>query len=64
VLEYINNYLPGYGRINDRNQEEEAANRFIARHCYVIAGNRLGHHENPDENEILIWDAVVIAQIF
>lgn len=44
--------------------EDDCSRHFMADHCYVIAGNNLGRHEDPDVNEILIKDAVVIAKIF
>jgi len=33
-------------------------------HLYVIAGNDRGNHDDPDDGEMLIADAVVIDQIF
>lgn len=56
-------YLPGYGRINDADPEKECSRYFNARHCYVIASDQAGRHDDPDVNEILIKDAVVIAQL-
>jgi hypothetical protein len=47
-----------------RNKEEDCWNHFLQQHCYIIAGNVKGSHDYPDPNEILIGDAVVIAQIF
>ncbi|PLR99600.1 hypothetical protein [Bacillus sp. T33-2] len=48
------------------NREDHCSRHFEAYHCYVIAGNRLGHTSNTviDVNEIVIKDAVVIAKIF
>lgn len=37
---------------------------FLTDHCYVIAGNKQGRHDDPDVGEIVIKDAVVIATIF
>jgi hypothetical protein len=49
-----------------RNKENDCREHFFQKHCYVIAGNNLGHTLNTaiDDNEIVIKDAVVIAQIF
>lgn len=33
-------------------------------HAYIIAGNGMGYHPNPDDNEVLIRNAKVIAVIF
>lgn len=57
-------YAPGFGRISDWHMEMPCERLFFADHCYVIAGEHRGYHEDPDENEILIQDAVVIAKIF
>lgn len=53
--------IPSYWDI-----EKECSRHFLTWHCYIIAGNRLGHTSNTviDENEIVIKDAVVIAKIF
>lgn len=37
---------------------------FTTDHCYVIASNRVGRHDDPDTGEIVIKDAKVIAQLF
>jgi len=56
-------YHPGmvslYG-VDDREFERY----FSTYHCYVIASNKRGYHDDPDDGEILIKDAVVIAKIF
>lgn len=57
-------YLPGYGRINDADPEKECSRYFNARHGYVIASDSAGRHDDPDVNEIIIKDAVVIAKLF
>lgn len=44
--------------------EKECSFHFLTNHCYVIASNREGRHEDPDAGEILIKDAIVIAKIF
>ncbi|MNW42239.1 hypothetical protein D3C74_194030 [compost metagenome] len=44
--------------------EKEVSRYFTTDHCYVIAGNRQGRHDDPDHGEIVIKDAVVIAQLF
>jgi hypothetical protein len=48
------------------NREDDCSRHFETDHCYVIAGNRLGHTSNTvlDNNEIVIKDAIVIAKIF
>ena len=47
-------------------KEKECSLHFQTWHCYIVAGNRLGHTSNTviDVNEIVIKDAAVIAQIF
>lgn len=44
--------------------EKECTRYFTTDHCYVIAGKRQSRHEDPDHGEIVIKDAVVIAQLF
>lgn len=67
---YVGNFndswpiLPGFGSIQNVDLTKEANRFFCTHHCYVIAGNKQGHHDDPDDNEILIKDAVVIAKIF
>jgi len=56
--------LPGYGRIGKGDEDRVAERMFGTYHCYIVAGNRIGRHDNPDPGEILIKDAVVIAKIF
>ncbi|MEK3718893.1 hypothetical protein [Paenibacillus sp. FSL R7-0333] len=48
------------------NLEDDCKNHFETEHCYIIAGNRKASDiETPwDDNEIVIQDAVVVAQIF
>ena len=36
----------------------------LAKHCYIVGGFDTGSHDDPDQNEILIKDAVVVAKIF
>lgn len=43
---------------------DDCERMFSAYHCYVIAGNREGRHDDPDVGEIVIKDAVVIGKIF
>lgn len=57
-------YLPGYGRLRDSDGEKNASSQFYAYHCYIVAGKLKGHHDDPDDGEILIKDAVVIAKVF
>ncbi|MCG7407671.1 hypothetical protein MH117_09570 [Paenibacillus sp. ACRRX] len=45
-------------------QQDDCLKCFIPDHCYVIASNKQGRHDDPDHGEILIKDAVVIAQLF
>lgn len=47
-----------------QNTEVDCRNHFLQAHCYIIAGNERGTHDDPDEGEVLIRDAVVIAKIF
>lgn len=56
--------LPGFGSLRNADLTKEANRFFLFEHCYVIAGNQKGHHDDPDDGEILIKDAVVIAKIF
>lgn len=37
---------------------------FDDMHCYLIGSDSVGYHDDPDINEILLQDPVVIAQIF
>jgi len=37
---------------------------FVDGHCYIIAGDRTAEHGAPDENEVVIADAIVIAVLF
>lgn len=56
---------PGFGnRIDSYYLDKEASYCFIPDHAYIIAGDKLGRHDDPDHGEILIKDAVVIAQLF
>lgn len=36
----------------------------VTEHCYIIAGDVEGNHDDPDHNEIVIKDAVVVEQLF
>lgn len=64
--EYKEDFYPGwgYGAPSESDNDRSLVGTFQAYHAYVIAGNRLGHHDDPDDGEILIWDAVVVAKIF
>jgi len=64
LSELSDSYYPGYGRPRNVDQSKDCSRYFLANHCYVIAGNRQGSHDDPDNGEILIKDAVVIAKIF
>lgn len=58
-------FYPGYGKtLDEKDVERSLVGLFQSYHCYVVAGNRMGHHDNPDDGEILIWDAKVIEIIF
>jgi hypothetical protein len=46
------------------NRIKDCSHYYETYHCYVIAGNELGRHGDPDDYEILIKDGIVIAQIF
>jgi hypothetical protein len=61
---YGKQYHPGMYSLHGINLEKDCRSFFLADHCYVIAGHREGRHDDPDENEIVIKDAVVIAKIF
>ena len=37
---------------------------FDTKHLYIVAGNETGTHPCPDDGEVLIKDAVVVAKIF
>jgi len=57
--------IPGVGRpLRENEFDAEHTKLFIPDHCYIVAGNRQGFHEDPDENEILIKDARVVSVIF
>lgn len=60
----VKNFHPGMYDLSGATTEKECSRYFLTDHCYVIAGNRKGSHDDPDDNEILIKDAVVIAKIF
>jgi|GEM_PF-940954 len=64
--EYNDEFYPGWGsgRPSESDNKYSLVGLFNSYHCYVIAGTRVGHHDNPDPGEILIKDAVVIAKIF
>lgn len=53
-----------YGMPSHYDDEKECSRYFTTYHCYVIAGDRQGRHDDPDQGEVLIKDAVVIAKIF
>jgi len=60
-------YFPGFGdtrRLTWIKPGNDVRNYVLAQHCYIIAGNDPGRHDDPDEGEILIRDAVVIAKLF
>lgn len=63
---YKSDFYPGYGsgKPTESDKKYSLVGLFGAYHCYVIAGNRLGTHDDPDPGEILIKDAKVIAKIF
>lgn len=48
------------------NREDDCSRHFGTQHCYIIASNSTGNNSDValDVNEIVIKDAVVIAQIF
>lgn len=61
----IDRHWPGWGRPpRDIDFGKDCSREFLSDHCYVVAGKRQGNHDNPDDGEILIKDAVVIAKIF
>jgi len=64
LSELSDSYYPGYGRPRNVDPYKDCSRYFLAEHCYVIAGKRQGYHDDPDDGEILIKDAVVIAKIF
>lgn len=43
---------------------DDCSTHFLTNHCYIIASNKQGRHDDPDDGEIVIKDAVVIAQLF
>lgn len=45
-------------------QSEDDNLMVVAEHCYIVAGDVTGSHDDPDENEILIQDAVVVEKLF
>lgn len=57
-------YHPGMPTLRGVDSEKECSRHFFTNHCYVIASNKQGSHDNPDDGEILIKDAVVIAKVF
>lgn len=57
-------HLPGFGSLRNTDLEKECSRFFDTYHCYVIAGNKQGRHDDPDDGEIVIKDAVVINKIF
>lgn len=58
-------YYPGFGETRwILDHDKECRRHFIAEHCYIIAGDKKGVHDCPDEGEILIRDAVVIAKLW
>lgn len=57
-------YLPGFGRLEGADLTKKCEQYFTTYHCYIVAGNQKGQHDDPDDGEILIKDAVVIAKIF
>lgn len=59
-----NRYLPGCGKVTRIYYEAEASSYFCRDHCYIVASNSKGSHDDPDEDEILIRDAKVIAKLF
>lgn len=36
----------------------------VSEHCYIIAGDVLGCHDDPDENEIVIQGGIVVEKLF
>ncbi|QQE75236.1 hypothetical protein [Brevibacillus composti] len=57
-------YHPGMHSLRRVDLSKDCREFFLADHCYVIAGDYKGRHDCPDDGEIVIKDAVVIAQIF
>jgi len=57
-------YHPGVQSLRGLDLEKECSRHFTTKHCYVIAGNRQGRHDDPDQGEIVIKSAVVLEQIF
>lgn len=51
--------LPSYW-----NEDADCLRYFTSEHCYIVASNDCGRHDDPDHNEILIKNAVVIAKLF
>lgn len=47
------------------NKEDDCKRHFNTYHCYIVGGNDTGSKDmDLDQNEIVIKNAVVIAQIF
>lgn len=57
-------YFPGFGRPSEADPNKDCERYFFSDHCYIIASNNKGQHDDPDDGEILIQNAVVIAKIF
>jgi len=58
-------YYPGFGETRwIFDHEQECQRYFLTDHCYIVAGNQPGNHDCPDDGEILIRDAVVIAKLW
>lgn len=47
-----------------QNKTNDCRQHFFTDHCYIIAGNNTRTHSDADAGEIVIQDAIVIAQIF
>lgn len=47
-----------------QSKTNDCREHFTSDHCYVIAGHYTHTHDDADAGEIVIKDAVVIAQIF
>lgn len=56
----------GFGsNLKGANLEKDCSRHFLMDHCYIVASDQLGNNDVLlDDNEILIKDAKVIAQIF
>lgn len=55
---------PGFGRAREADPNKDCTWYFDADHCYVIAGNVKRTHDDADDGEVVIRNAVVITQIF